>query len=180
MTSQENLENPRISMANATEAELRSAILRSQAFRLCLAQKHHLETTAGRHSIEVEKAALRICRFLGRLGVKTDRKRIVVAALCHDLGMADRKKRYKTTLECHREHPFASVLEARAILLDLDEKTEAAIRCHMWPLTLHLPTSREGWILSIADKQASIAGTLSFLMKMPYRALCRRLRKRRR
>ncbi len=168
-----NSESRRISMTKSTEAELRRAILTSPAFRQCLAQKHHLETTAGKHSLAVEKAALGISRFLERFGVKTDRRRIIVAALCHDLGMADRKERYKSTFQCHCQHPAASVAEAKKIICDLDDKTENAIRFHMWPLALHLPASKEGWILSIADKHASVAGTLSYLLKKPVQMLRR-------
>ena len=171
---------PSVSMATSTKDELRRAILNSEAFRRCLAQKHHLETTAGRHSIAVERSALRIGSFLNRLGIRIDEKRLVVASLCHDLGMADRDERYKSTFQCHRMHPAASVEEAKKIIRDLDFKTEKAIRFHMWPLALHLPASREGWILSIADKQASIAGTLMYLIKKPRMAFRRRFPKKNR
>ncbi len=169
-----------ISMATATEEELRRAILNSEAFRQCLSQKHHLETTAGKHSLAVERSALRISRFLRRFGIETDQKRLVVAALCHDLGMANRKMRYKSTFQCHRLHPGASVEEARKIICDLDTATERAIRFHMWPLALHLPASKEGWILSIADKQASLTGTFSYLLKKPAAAFHRRFSRKNR
>ena len=154
-----------ISMKTATEKELGQYIVSSPLFRRSLKQEHHFDTTLGRHSIEVTKAAMRLCSKLDQLGIQTDHNCMMVASLCHDLGMVDRNDRYQNNMECCQKHPGNSVTEALKLLPDLDQKTQDAILSHMWPLSRHMPSSKEGWILLAADKYVSSAGTIRHLLE---------------
>lgn len=154
-----------ISMKDSDPDAITEYIVSTPRFQKSLAQKHHRDTTLGLHTLEVKKAAMKICRALDKLGVKTDENSVIAAALCHDLGMVGRDELYKNDVECWTKHSEDSVEAARKLIPDMDEKTEKAIRSHMWPLSKHIPTSREGWILVAADKYASTAGTLKHMLK---------------
>jgi uncharacterized protein len=154
-----------ILMEQTAEEDLGKAIQDTPVFQKIMEQKHHHTTNVGDHSIAVEQQAMKFCDALDKIGLHTDRKCVSVAAMCHDLGMADRKNRYKNDIQCWTEHAENSVEEARKLIPDLDEKTEDAIRCHMWPLSRHAPASKEGWILIAADKYVSTADSLKKLMK---------------
>ena len=153
-----------ILMEQTAEEDLSKAIQDSPVFQKIMEQKHHYTTNVGDHSIAVEQEALKMCDALEKLGFHTDRKCVSVAAMCHDLGMVDRDKRYRNNFHCWQEHAENSVEEARKLIPDLDEKTEDAIRCHMWPLARHLPASPAGFIVIAADKYVSTADTLKQLL----------------
>ncbi len=159
--------NAPIPYATATEDELRYAITSSDLFQKGMSQKHHFDTTVGMHTLEVEKEALKLQRWLQKMGIETDRKRIIVASLCHDLGIINRHALYKNNYQCYRKHPGASVVETRKLISGLDKKTEDAIRYHMFPISFHVPMSKEGWVVSLADKHASIKGTLQHFFLWP-------------
>ena len=131
-------------------------ILGSPAFREALTQKHHMRSTVGEHTLRVTASSVRICHALEHLHLKTDTKSVVRGALCHDLGIRGRDKKYRNNRECCRQHPKDSVVAARELLPDMDEKTERIIRRHMWPLCKERPKSREEVIVSVADKYASV------------------------
>lgn len=154
-----------ISMKESDADAITDYIVSTPQFQKSLAQKHHKDTTLGLHTLEVKKAAVKICEVLDKVGVKTDVNSVTAAALCHDLGMVGRDELYKNDVECWTKHSKDSVETARELIPDMDEKTEKAIRSHMWPFTKHVPTSREGWILVAADKYASTAGTLRHMLK---------------
>ena len=64
----------------------------------------------------------------------------------------------------HRWHGFhhpERAAENAARYIGVSEKEAEIIRYHMWPLTLrHAPSSREAWIVCIADKLCSLEETL--------------------
>ena len=140
-------------------------IVSTPRFQKSLSQRHHRDTTLGLHTLEVKKAAVKICEALNKVGIKTDENVVTAAALCHDLGMVGRDELYKNDVECWTKHSGDSVEAARELIPDMDEKTEKAIRSHMWPLSSEIPTSREGWILVAADKYASTAGAFRHMLK---------------
>lgn len=131
-------------------------ILDSPSFREALGQRHHMRSTVGEHTLRVTASSVRICHALEHLHLKTDTKSVVQGALCHDLGILGRDKKYRNSRECCRQHPKDSVETARELLPNLDEKTERIIRRHMWPLCKERPGSREEVIVSVADKYASV------------------------
>jgi uncharacterized protein len=57
-------------------------------------------------------------------------------------------------------HPAAAAENAVSDF-EVSPKVEKVIRSHMWPLTiLHVPSSREAWIVSMADKIVSLNETV--------------------
>jgi uncharacterized protein len=130
-------------------------VLDSEIWQKALRQKHHNYWTVGSHSMSVCVAALRMSYWLEERGIHTDRKRIVRAALCHDLGIIGRDEKYKNNAVCCHRHPIDSIPIAREIYPDIDEETIEDIRWHMWPMCLMPPTNREGFLIILADKYAA-------------------------
>ncbi|SDZ99736.1 uncharacterized protein SAMN02745687_01369 [Lachnospiraceae bacterium NK3A20] len=132
-------------------------IMNSDEFRNAFQQVHHNVTTVGDHSLNVAVSALCICAFLSKLHINTKQKELTQAALCHDLGILGRYEKFENNRVCCRQHPVDSVDVAKKLVPDMDERTQKMIRTHMWPATpLNIPTSREGLIISLADKYCAI------------------------
>lgn len=131
-------------------------ILTSPEFQSAFQQTHHNVTTVGDHSLNVAVAALCICAFLARLHIHTRTRDVTEAALCHDLGILGRHEKFANNRQCCHQHPLDSVEVARRLDPDMDDRTLEMIRTHMWPMTLKPPTSREGVIISLADKYCAI------------------------
>ena len=131
-------------------------ILESEAFQRAYGQTHHHSTSVALHSLEVAQCAAELCGKLRRIGLHPDERTVVIGALCHDLGILGRHEKYNNFLQCCFRHPIDSVLAAKSILPDLDDKTAKVISRHMFPATILPPTSLEGLIVSLADKYASI------------------------
>ncbi len=111
---------------------------------------HHADHTVYRHSISVAYIAYKMSVNKKNIDLKS----LVKVCLLHDYYLYDwHKKGHK------RPHGFthpktAAINASRDFGLTLIE--EKAIRSHMWPLTLfHIPTSRIGIILCIADKRSA-------------------------
>ncbi len=130
-------------------------ILGTEYFETAMGQTHHGVTTVGDHSLHVAYYSLLICALLVKLGISISERELVRASLCHDLGILGRYDKYRNNRECCRRHPIDSGEVARDILPDLSEKERDAITHHMWPLNLHRPHSKEGWIITVADKMAA-------------------------
>ena len=136
--------------------EYGSDILHSDEFESALSQTHHHCSSVGVHSIMTARAGLSICNVINKTRFHIDEQRFVRIALLHDLGMLGRTVRYKNNFMCGYLHPKNSVDTARKLWADIDKKSIRAIRSHMWPLSLRIPTSREGLILCIADKVSAV------------------------
>jgi HD superfamily phosphodiesterase len=138
-----------------------SDVLKSDCFLSSKDQKQHFRSSLERHTERVAVNTLKICRIFKKLGIKADEKMAVRAALCHDLGLEGRKKRYSSSYESLRRHPAESVKIAKKIYPEMNEKMEQAILRHMWPLTLRMPKSSEGLAVLLADKMASVSDIIS-------------------
>ena len=141
-------------------------ILDSDLFREAFLQKHHTNTTVGEHTLNVTASALRMCYMLEKTGLKLDERAVTVGALCHDLGIIGRYEKFENNRVCCRLHPLDSVRISEKLVPDIDHKTEEIIRCHMWPLNGWMPTSVEGYIITMADKYSSIRELL-YRPKLP-------------
>ncbi|HAG68427.1 MAG TPA: hypothetical protein DCL38_00470 [Lachnospiraceae bacterium] len=137
-------------------------VLKSEAFRAGCGQRHHIVTTVTVHSRKVAMYTVLICRKLKELGIETDERSIVRAALCHDLGMVGRREKFRNNSECSKKHPIDSVKLAREIYPDMNERMENAIRWHMWPMVPHMPATSEEIILIMADKLASLGDMFKY------------------
>ncbi len=132
-------------------------LLRSEVMRKAFAQKHHLRSTVGDHTLRVTRTGVNISHVLQKLHIPVDVRSVVVGSLCHDLGIIGRHQKYTTVRECYRRHPDDSAEVARELLPDLPEKTEKIIRRHMWPvMRSRIPDSIEGFVVSAADKYCSV------------------------
>ena len=132
-------------------------ILTSEVFRKAASQPHHVKSTVWDHTMNVCIIAVKLCRERMRRGIRLNEKDLVQAALCHDLGMVGREEKYKNVFETWLKHPVESAKIAKEIVPDLSPNAEMMIRCHMWPLSGLSPQSREGRLLCLADKYASMA-----------------------
>lgn len=131
----------------------------SDYFTTALSQTHHNQTTVAVHTLGVAVTSLRIYYILKALGFTLDKESLLKSSLCHDLGIVGRNEKFENNRECLKQHPVDSVIAAREIFPDLDERTEDAIRHHMWPCTLLPPHHREGFVVTVADKYcAAIEG----------------------
>ena len=135
-------------------------ILASDKFKDARKQIHHYRSTVASHSVQTAISGLRICRALRKFGIKVDMRSVVRTALLHDLGMIGRDDLYRNNYECCLRHPGNSAHISRQIWKGIDEKSVAAIKSHMWPLSLHVPKTREAFVLCMADKAASIKGLI--------------------
>lgn len=133
-----------------------SDILHSDEFETALSQTHHHRSSVGVHSIMTARAGLTICNVINKTRFHIDERMIVRISLLHDLGMLGRTVRYRNKFMCGYLHPKNSAEAAKDLWDDIDEKSVRAIRSHMWPLSLAIPTSREGLVLCIADKVSAV------------------------
>lgn len=132
-------------------------ILDSEAFGAAYDQTHHLWSTVGEHTLRVTMTSVMICYALRKLHIPTNIPAVVVGSLCHDLGILGRDQKYRNNQECAREHPVDSVKAAREILPELSDKSADIIERHMWPSGgSRIPNSREGVIVSVADKYSAV------------------------
>ena len=131
-------------------------ILTSDQFKEARKQIHHYRSTVASHSVKTAITGLRICLSLRKLGIKVDMRSVVRTALLHDLGMVGRDELYSNNYECCLRHPGNSANISRQIWKGIDDKSVAAIKSHMWPLSLRAPKTKEAFVLCMADKAASI------------------------
>ncbi len=134
-------------------------VIESDVFQKSFMQVHHKYSTVGEHSLGVAYYALRISYFLHYLHIRPDLENVVIASLCHDLGILRCKEKYRHELECCMKHPRDSVTVFRSMQFhfpyhekEKKKRIENAIRHHMFPQTLLPPRYLEGFILTLADK----------------------------
>ena len=65
----------------------------------------------------------------------------------------------------------ACALRNASELTDLSKLERNIILAHMWPLALHLPRSREAWVVSLADKLCATAEVVQLFRRMKLRAV---------
>ena len=140
-------------------------ILCSDVFRQAASETHHVRGTVLDHTLNVCVVSLRLARQLKNRGIKVSEKDLVHAALCHDLGMIGRDRKYKGKYNAWEAHPEESARIAREILPDLTGEAEEIVRSHMWPLSGSLPRTNEGVLLCIADKYASMEDWKAWVTK---------------
>ncbi len=140
-------------------------IIESDIFKRAALQTHHLHGTVMDHTINVCVVSIWLCSRLKSRGAEVREKELVMAALCHDLGMVGRENKYKNSLDSWKGHPEESARIAREIIPDISPLTLEMILSHMWPLAGSPPSSPEAMLLCIADKYASMADWKSWLTK---------------
>ena len=132
-------------------------VLNSEEMQKAFEQTHHKRATVGEHSLRVTMSSVMLCYALRKMKVKVNIPAVVIAALCHDLGILGRSDKYSNARECTAEHPKDSAAIARDIVENLPDNTEDIIERHMWPLgDSGAPNSIEGAIVSAADKYSAV------------------------
>ncbi|MBR0397217.1 MAG: HD domain-containing protein [Eubacterium sp.] len=144
-------------------------ILRSELFQKAGNETHHLRSSVSDHSLYVSITGVRICHFLKHFGIRMNEKDLIQASLCHDLGMVGREDKYKTRRTAWRAHADESARLAKTVVPDINDTVKSMISTHMWPASGKRPETKEGAILTIADKYASIADWAGVITKHRYK-----------
>ena len=118
----------------------------------------HLQTTRFQHSVNVSYYTFLIARRL-----RLDACSAARAGLLHDLYHYDWRELEKNERPIEGRHcavhPQIALENARKATYT-NRIIEDAIVHHMWPMTLHCPKTKEGWILQAVDKYCAIGEIL--------------------
>ena len=95
-------------------------ILHSGLFQQAAQETHHMRSSVSDHSLNVCITCVHLCYLLKRLGIRINEEEVIQAALCHDLGMIGRTRKYTTRREAWRLHPAESARLAKDIISDPD------------------------------------------------------------
>lgn len=136
--------------------ELGRDILDSDEFKKIINQRHHINSTVGYHSVHVAQKMLLFARLFGGI----DETDVVRASLWHDVGIYDRDS-FRHGMDTAFSHPVRSLMKAEES--GTVNATQAdMIANHMWPVTPVIPKTREGRLITLADKWCAITEFLHF------------------
>lgn len=117
---------------------------------------HHISTTRFQHCLNVSYHNYVICKFL-----RLDAKSAARAGLLHDLFYYDRKEYNKQKKFCsHSRFHSLLALKNALKLTKINEIERDIIENHMFPSTLKLPKSKEGYVIVIVDKYCAVLEVL--------------------
>ena len=124
--------------------------------------RQHFDTDCFSHCYNVSYYCYKITKKLG-----LDYKSSARASMLHDLFLYDwhTKKRSKGEKMHAFSHGEIALFNASK-LFDLNNKEKDMILNHMWPVTLRIPRSLEGIILTIIDKYVAIREIFGYLFKV--------------
>lgn len=122
-------------------------ITESKEYKRTKNLRQHGNVTVFEHSLSVAETSLKISE---KLHLKIDEESMVKVALLHDYFLYDWHDDDHPKLHGLRHATIAAKNADRDF--GLTKKEYRAIRSHMCPMNLRFPTSREGLILTIADK----------------------------
>ncbi|HHT56510.1 MAG TPA: HD domain-containing protein [Herbinix luporum] len=95
-----------------------------------------------------------------KLHLNADEKKLVEAAMLHDLYLYDWHDGDPSRKTHGFDHPEIACINA-VKNFDVPEKVQEAIRSHMWPLTItKIPKSKEALIICFADKYCALIETI--------------------
>lgn len=116
----------------------------------------HLHTSRFQHSLNVSYYSFLIAKRFG-----LDARSIARAGLLHDLYFYDwRVKENRPKKERHCSlHPQLALENAKKNC-EVNAVMEDAILHHMWPMTIRMPKTKEGWILQAVDKYCALSEIL--------------------
>lgn len=122
--------------------------------------RQHFDTTTFDHCVTVAYCAYKMCKAL-----HFDYKSAARAGMLHDLFLYDWRKPRPDGKGLHAfRHPRTALNNAMKIF-DLNKIEQDAILKHMWPLTVILPRYKESYIITIADKYATLSENVKYLRK---------------
>lgn len=116
--------------------------------------RQHYETTCFDHCYMVSYYCYLICKKY-----KLDYKSAARAGMIHDLFLYDWRVRQPERKGLHAFTHGKVACENACKLFDLNEKEKDMIIKHMWPVTVNMPKSMEGFILTFVDKYCAMSET---------------------
>lgn len=124
--------------------------------------EQHLDINRLQHITSVAYIAYKICKHFG-----WDSKAAAKSAVMHDLFYYDwRDGENGKWHKLHGyKHPYYAAMNAKELCPEITAKELSIITHHMWPLTIAPPTSREGLVVSLADKYCATNELLYSLSK---------------
>lgn len=126
--------------------------------------RQHCDTNTYDHCYMVAYTSYKICKKFNLDYIKAAR-----AGMLHDFYLYDwREKSTWHKWHAFKHGNFASINASK--LFDLSDKELSMIRTHMWPVTLTLPNSKEGFILTIADKYCASKESLDYYRRILFRS----------
>ena len=126
---------------------------------------HHPGVNCYEHSVFVAYVAFRLARRWG-----LNYRSCARAGLLHDLYLYRwNDQSAHPGLQCF-DHPVFALRNASR-LTSLSKLERNIILAHMWPLALHLPRSREAWVVSLADKLCATAEVVQLFRHLKLRAV---------
>lgn len=131
-------------------------ILRSPGMQLEKTFLQHGDITVYDHSLLVARGCLVLA---DRLPLRVNRRSLVRGALLHDYFLYD----WHEDDPSHRLHGFfhaEKALKNARRDFELTGIEEDMIHCHMFPLNLRIPKTKEGKILCVVDKACATYETL--------------------
>ncbi len=136
--------------------EIIKEILEHEEFQKRKQFPHHGEETVYDHSMKVAYLSYKMAKKL-----KLDVKSATIGALLHDFYTTpwQTAPKVKRIRDMHGfMHPKIAYQNAKYYFPHLmNSKIEDIITKHMFPLTLKIPKYRESWIITTADKIASLS-----------------------
>ena len=118
----------------------------------------HYETTCFDHCYVAAYYCYLICKKYN-----LDYRSATRAAMLHDLFLYDWRERQPDRKGLHAFTHGKSACENACKLFDLNEKEKDMIIKHMWPVTIDLPKSFEGLILTFVDKYCAMSESFEIL-----------------
>ena len=133
-----------------------SDILKSDNFRSSANNIQHSNVSVMKHSMKVAYTGLWIAH---KFKIKCNRSDLVRGALLHDYFLYDWHDKNHPKLHGVRHAGFAA--KNADADFGLTKKEYKAIRAHMFPLGIRIPSSREAIVLTLADKYCAAKESLS-------------------
>lgn len=116
--------------------------------------RQHYETSCFEHCYVAAYYCYLICKKFN-----LDYKSATRAAMLHDLFLYDWRVRQPDRKGFHAFTHGKIACENACKIFDLNEKEQDIIKKHMWPVTIQIPKSFEGLILTFVDKYCAISET---------------------
>lgn len=139
-----------------------SDILGSEIFQSIKNNVQHQHTNTFDHSVSVAIAALYLKDHFHIKNI--DEQSLIRGCLLHDFFLYDW---HITHAKFHGfTHPTTALRNAM-LYFNVNSIEADIIKHHMFPLTPHPPTTKEGWIITIADKIVSIREVFHLQFHLP-------------
>ncbi len=136
-----------------TFEEIADPLVNDPLYQKLKTQGHHRNVNRYDHSVHVAESSYKIAKKLG-----LDADSCARAGLLHDLFFNRTKDSYDKKIHMPPAYYYPEdALENAQTLTELNDKEKNIILSHMWPLSLHLPRSREAWLIALVDKGVAIS-----------------------